>query len=135
MTTALRTFAAVCFLFGIAPTAFAQHRLITQGNDKLAIVNREGQIEWEMKRGGIHDLHVLDSGNIMVQQGASKVVEIDPQKREVVSSYNSAEPNDNRGKPVEVHAFQPLAAGRVVIAESGPARIIEIDREGKLLRE
>ena len=36
-----------------------QHRLITQGNGKLAIVGRDGQIEWEMPWGGIHDLHVL----------------------------------------------------------------------------
>jgi hypothetical protein len=34
-----------------------------------------------------------------------------------------------------VHAFQPLDGGRMMIAESGPGRIIEIDREGKLLSE
>jgi outer membrane protein assembly factor BamB len=34
---------------------------------------------------------------------------------------------------LEVHAFQPLGAGRVFIAESGPARFIEVDRDGKLL--
>jgi len=31
-----------------------------------------------------------------------------------------------------VHSFQPLADGGVMIAESGPARIIEIDRDGKI---
>jgi hypothetical protein len=40
-----------------------------------------------------------------------------------------------RGKRVEVHAFQRLADGITMIAESGPARIIEVDREGKLRRE
>jgi len=55
-------------------SAFAQHRLITQGNDKLAIVGKDSKLEWEMKWGGIHDIHVLPGGNIMVQQGASKVV-------------------------------------------------------------
>lgn len=134
MRTATLPVLAVSILFTTAPL-FAQHRLVTQGNDKLAIVGRDGKIEWEMKWGGIHDIHVIPGGNLMVQQGASKVVEIDVQKREVVWTYNSAEQNGNRGRPVEVHAFQPLGEGRVMIAESGPARIIEVDRQGKLIHE
>ena len=43
--------------------------------------------------------------------------------------------NGNLGKPVEVHAFQPLDNGNVMIAESGPGRIIEVDRTGKLLKK
>ena len=50
---------AVSLLFTAASLGFAQHRLITQGNDKLAIVGQDGKIEWEMKWGGIHDIHVL----------------------------------------------------------------------------
>lgn len=118
-----------------ADRAWGQHRLITQGNNRLAIVDRAGQIEWEMPWGGIHDVHVLPDGHILVQQGAAKVVEIDPATKKVVWSYNSADQNGNQGKPVEVHAFQPLGEGRMMIVESGPARIIEIDRQGKLLHE
>ncbi len=88
-----------------------------------------------MPWGGIHDIHALPHGNFMVQQGASKVVEIDPKKRAVVWTYDAATSNGNQGKRVEVHAFQPLGDDRVMIAESGPARIIEIDRAGKLLSE
>jgi outer membrane protein assembly factor BamB len=109
-------------------------RLAVQGNNRLAIVDREGKIEWEMPWGGIHDIHVLANGNIMVQQGAAKVVEIDRQTKKVIWSYDSASQNGNAGKRVEVHAFQPLANG-VLIAESGTARLIEIDRDGKLLKE
>lgn len=123
------------FLVATPSLAFGEHRLITQGNDKLAIVGRDGKIEWEMKWGGIHDIHVLASGNIMVQQGRSKVVEIDAKTKKVVWSYDSASSNGNGGKAVEVHAFQPLEEGRMIIAESGPARIIEVDRDGKLLKE
>ena len=111
----------------------AQHRLAIQGNGKIAIVASDGKIEWEMPWGGIHDLHVLPNGNLMVQQGSSKVVEIDVATRKVVWTYDSATSNGNAGKKVEVHAFQPLEDGRVMIAESGPARVIEIDRDGKLL--
>ncbi len=117
-----------------APAA-AEHRVLIQGNGNLAIVGADGKTEWEMKWGGIHDLHVLPNGHIMVQQGAATVAEIDPATKKVVWSYDSAKQNGNAGKRVEVHAFQPLEDGGVMIAESGPARIIEIDRDGKLLKE
>jgi outer membrane protein assembly factor BamB len=111
------------------------HRLVIQGNGKLAVVDRKGNIEWEMPWGGIHDIHRLPSGNIMVQRGAASVVEIDYQTKQVIWSYDSSNSNGNQGRPVEVHAFQPLADGHLMIAESGPARIIEIDRNGQLLSE
>ena len=71
----------------------------------------------------------------MVQQGSSKIAEIDIAQRKVVWTYDSATSNGNKGKRVEVHAFQPLDGGRVMIAESGPARIIEVDRAGKMLHQ
>ncbi len=117
------------------PLASAQHRVLVQGNGKLAIVDAQGRVEWDMPWGGIHDLHVLANGHIMVQQGASKVVEIDPKTKKVVWSYDSGTRNGNQGKPVEVHSFQPLADGKVMIAESGIGRIIEIDRAGTIHRE
>ena len=137
-TSRLRIFltikALVCLCIACSP-AFAQHRLITQGNEKLAIVNDKGDIEWEMKWNGIHDIHVLDSGNILTRLGANKVVEIDREKKVVIWTYDSSTQNGNEGKKVEVHAFQPLESGNVMIAESGTARIIEVDRDGKLLKE
>ncbi len=115
--------------------ARAQHRLAIQGNNKLAIIAADGNVEWEMTWGAIHDIHRLKNGNFMVQQGAAVVAEIDAQTKKVVWSYDSAKQNGNEGKKVEVHAFQPLDDDRIMIAEAGPARIIEIDRSGKLLKE
>ena len=136
MFTLMRFASFLFFTFFVAVAAApAQHRVVLQGNGKLAIVDRAGKIEWEMKWGGIHDVHVLPSGNLMVQQMPNKVVEIDVKKNEVVWSYDSAKSNGNEGKRIEVHAFQPLADGKVMIAESGAQRIIEIDRAGKLLSE
>ncbi len=113
----------------------AGHRVIVQGNGKLALVKADGSAEWEMNWGGIHDIHVLKNGHILVQQGAATVAEIDPATKQVVGSYDSARQNGNAGKQVEVHAFQPLSDGGLMIAESGAARIIEVDRDGKLLKE
>src|SRR5688572_924226 len=122
---------SLALLSAVTP-AFARHRLIVQGNNKLAIIDKESKTEWEMPWGAIHDVHVLPNGHILVQQGAAKVAEIDPETKKVVWSYDSAKQNGNDGKRVEVHAFQPLGDGKLMIAESGPTRIIEIDRDGKL---
>ncbi|MFP6751158.1 MAG: PQQ-binding-like beta-propeller repeat protein, partial [Pirellulaceae bacterium] len=64
-----------------------------------------------------------------------KVVEIDPASGKVVWTYDSTQQNGNAGKKVEVHAFQPLENGLVMIAESGVGRIIEVDRDGKIHKE
>lgn len=115
--------------------ALAGHEVLMQGNGKLAIVDLQGHVTWEMPWGGIHDLHVLPSGNIMVQQTMQKVVEIDRESKRVVWTYDAGKRNGNAGRAVEVHAFQPLDNGRIMIAESGPGRIIEIDRDGKIHKE
>lgn len=132
----LAIFFFVTWLLYLVPTnGIAQHRVILQGNDRLAILEVDGLVNWEIPWGGIHDIHVLPGGNIMVQEGKNKIVEIDRGTKKVVWSYDSATQNGNAGKDVEVHAFQPLADGSIMLAESGPGRIIEIDRDGKLLKE
>ncbi|MGV3485666.1 MAG: PQQ-binding-like beta-propeller repeat protein [Planctomycetaceae bacterium] len=126
---------AMCLVVAtIAPSVFAAHGVALQGNGKLAILAADGSIEWEMPWSGIHDIHVLANGNLMVQQGKSKVVEIDRQSKQIVWQYDSATQNGNEGKPVEVHSFQPLADGRVMIAETTALRIIEVNRDGQILK-
>lgn len=122
-------------LGSLAHGAEPGHQVLMQGKKKLAIVDAQGETVWQMPWGGIHDVHVLKNGNIMVQQGRSTVAEIDRETKQVVWSYDAAANNGNQGRRIEVHAFQPLDNGRVMIAESGSARIIEIDREGKLLKQ
>ena len=71
---------------------------------------------------------------MLTQLGWQRIVEYHPTEG-VVWEYDSGTMNGNAGKKVEVHAIQPLPEGRIMIAESGPGRIIEIDREGNLLHE
>ncbi len=131
----LRTAFAFAFAVGITQSAFAQHRVLTVGDDALYMFAPEGAVEWQMPWRGIHDIHFLSNGNILTVQNFKKVVEIDPIAKKVVWEYDAAANNGNAGKPIEIHAIQPLDGGRVMIAESGPARIIEVDRDGKLVRE
>ncbi|MBI1320230.1 MAG: PQQ-binding-like beta-propeller repeat protein [Candidatus Hydrogenedens sp.] len=117
-------------------SAFAQHRVLLQGNDRLAIVGRDGStVEWEMPWPMVHDLHYLDNGHILTVERFRKVVEIDPAAKEVVWDYDAYRKNGNRDRKIEIHAIQPLDDGNVMVAESGAGRIIEIDRDGKLLKE
>jgi len=126
-------FAVVASALTLSSTAFA-HKVLLQGNGKLAVIEN-GKVEWEMKWGGIHDIHALPNGNFMTARNMREIVEIDPKTKKIVWSYNCATMNGNEGKRIEVHAFQPLENGKVFIAESGAGRFIEINREGRILKE
>ncbi len=115
--------------------AVARHRVVLQGQGQLVVLAKDGSVEWSMEWPGIHDLHVLPQGNLMVQQGANRVVEIDRETKQVVWTYDSSTQNGNAGSPIEVHAFQPLGTDRVMIAETGVKRFIEVDRQGRLLKQ
>jgi len=118
-----------------ASPAVAKHQVLLQGEGRLAIVDADGTVSWEMPWGGIHDLHLLENGNVLTRQGPATVVEIDRDSKQVVWSYDAANRNGNQGKKIEVHAFERLTSGDTMIAESGSARIIEVDREGNINQE
>ncbi len=113
------------------------HRLLIADDSthRIALVNADGSIAWEYKIGPIHDLDLLSGGNVLCQLSWTRIVEIEPSSNKIVWEYDSAKRNGNEGKRVEVHAFQRLADGRTMIAESGPGRIIEVDRAGNLVHE
>ena len=99
----------------------------------LAAVAADGTIEWKIPCRQIHDLHLLPDGHLLYQDGWTRIVELDAD-REIVWQYD-AKGNGNATRPVEVHAFQRLPDGSTMIVESGPARIIEVDRAGMVVRE
>lgn len=127
-------FLSICALvLGVAcSSAQAQHAVLVQAGDKIALVAEDGSLAWEQPSHGSHDIHLLENGNILTVQDGHVVVELDPKTNEAVWSYDASKENGNDGKRVEVHAVQPLPGNHVMIAESGPARIIEINHEGKL---
>ncbi|MFM1945288.1 MAG: hypothetical protein RI897_4270 [Verrucomicrobiota bacterium] len=115
-----------------APQAPGRRLLLADDSThRLAIVAPNGSLEWEYEVGAIHDAHVLPNGNMLTQLGWQRVVEINPAK-EIVWEYDAGKMNGNEGKRVEVHAFQRLDDGLTMIAESGPGRIIEVDRAGRI---
>ena len=99
----------------------------------LASIAPDGRVEWRLPVGAIHDLQLLPGGHILYQDGWTRIIELD-EDRTPVWSYD-AKGNGNAGRAVEVHAFQRHADGTTMIVESGPARIIEIGRDGGVRRE
>ncbi len=132
LATTLFSFAATS---AFSADASINHRVLIQGNGKLAIVEPDGSISWEMPWGGIHDLHVLPNGNYLTLKDRDKVVEINPDTKKVVWQYDAGNSNGNQGKRIEVHAAEMIGPDQIMVAESGAARIIEIDREGNLLKK
>lgn len=124
-------------LIAQSPVTAPQRRFIAADSSKqrIAIIGKDGRTEWERRIGPLHDLHVLPGGNILFQESWTKLLEVDPRTDAVVWEYDAATSHGNSGRKVEVHAFQRLESGDTMIAESGPARIIEVDRAGRLKKE
>ena len=54
--------------------------------------------------------------------------------KKIVWKYEAKPKAGYKGR-VEVHAFQPLPDGRRMVAETGNKRIVEVDRDGKIVKE
>jgi hypothetical protein len=110
------------------------YRVLGHDRGKVSIVDAEGKLEWEyVSKCDGHDLAMLPSGNVLLALGPATVAEVSPEKK-VVWKYES-KPKDGYKGRVEVHAFQRLDKGVTLIAESGNRRIIEVDKDGKILHE
>ena len=109
-------------------------RVLAADKGRIAIVNSSGGIDWEAAAPvTVHDLSQLPNGNVLFQTSYQRVVEVTPDKL-VVWSWE-AKPRAGYSGPVEIHAFQRLKNGRTMVAESGNARIIEVDRGGRIVHE
>ncbi len=108
--------------------------LAAEAHKQVAIADGSGKIMWSRAIRQVHDLHILENNHIFVNDGWPQILELNL-LQEVVWSYRSSQLPDNAGRKVEIHGFQRLADGITMIAESGPARIIEINQEGNLLKQ
>ncbi len=103
----------------------------------LAIVDPGdgNKVLWHHPLGAVHDLHLLPNGHFLTQDGWPRVIELNLAK-EIVWEYDATRTNRREGDgKVEIHAYQRLADGSTLIAESGPGRLIEVSPDKNLLRE
>jgi hypothetical protein len=118
-----------------AEVSSPRHGVIAADNGKIVRFNPEGEAVWTLDDvGPVHRIQQLPGGNILTQDGWTRIVEVTPSK-EIAWEYDAATANGNAGRKVEVHAFQRLENGRTMIVENGVGRIIEVDPQGKIQHE
>jgi outer membrane protein assembly factor BamB len=113
-----------------------RHRVLAadRTHGKLAMLAADGTVEWEFANThDVHDLHLLANGNILTHTSHTTVVEITPAK--TIAWKYEAKPKPGYTGKVEVHAFQRLADGNTMIAESGNCRIIEVTPKGEIIKQ
>ncbi|MBK17283.1 MAG: aryl sulfotransferase [Rhodospirillaceae bacterium] len=113
--------------------------------DLIALIDRKsGDLVWEMEDrewGGQHDPRQLENGNItifangseQVDPEFSRVLEINPDTREVVWEYKG-EPVDTFFSP-RVSGAQRLSNGNTLICEGRHGRLFEVTPEGDIVWE
>ena len=127
------TVAPVAYAPG-SPTDVPAHRVLAQDKGHVAVVGADGKVEWEVPcKQNSHDIALLPGGNFLLHTGPATVTEMTP-KKEVVWRYE-AKPKPGYTGRVEVHAFERLADGNTLVAESGNRRLVEVDKAGKVVKE
>jgi hypothetical protein len=110
------------------------HRFIAQDKGHVQIISAKGEVEWEYPCSFTsHDISVLPNGNMLLNTGPATIIEVTPQKQ-VVWQHTSTPKAPYTGA-VEIHGFQRLRNGLTMIAETGNLRIIEVDRDGKIVHQ
>ncbi|QDT94611.1 Arylsulfotransferase (ASST) [Gimesia aquarii] len=137
-------FAMILTCLFVNASAYAERLVLVSasyGKNIIAICDQQGNVIWSQKtagpskgHAGHHDIHLLPNGNILYHDSWTKTTEMTLDKQ-VVWSYDSATMNGNNGKRVDVHAFARLPNGNTMITESGVGRIIEVDRDGKIMHQ
>lgn len=104
--------------------------LVASYTNKAAyVVSSDDRILWEAKvDGSCQDAWLTADGDVLLSGGRQvKVVRPD---KSVVWQYDGP-----KGQPIEIHSCQPLPDGGALFGEGGPDRIVELGRDGKLVKE
>ena len=126
-------FALLC----AAPVVGAETRsfvLTDSSKGRLAIVGEDGSTEFETKIGPLHDVHVLENGNLLFQSNWQTLVELDRSTGKNVWEYHARKAVPKYEGRLEVHAFQRLPNGRTMLAISGPSVIVQVERDGTVAK-
>ncbi|HEV3384589.1 MAG TPA: PQQ-binding-like beta-propeller repeat protein [Gemmata sp.] len=133
----MRLFLSCFVLLAVTSTYAAEqpaYRVLAQDKGKVAIVGADGKVEWEVEcKYNSHDICLLPNGNLLLHTAAATVTEMTP-KKEIVWKYE-AKPKPGYKGGIEIHAFQRLPDGNTMVAESGNRRIVEVDKDGKIVKE
>lgn len=91
---------------------------------KVFIVGADGKVKWEMAAPNCNDLWALPNGNLLFTTGHG-VMEVTREKK-AVFRYESKS---------EIYACQRLADGNTFVGECNTGRILELDPQGRIVKE
>lgn len=121
--------------FSVAESA-RDYKVLGADKKHVAIVNSKGEIEWEVPNPDareIHDIQMLPNGNVLFQTSYTTVVEVNRDKKTVWQ--HESKPKEGYTGKVEIHSYQRLKNGLTLIAESGNTRLVEVDKNDKIVKE
>ncbi len=95
------------------------------GANMIRIVSAQGEIVWEHRVDRPQDAWQLPNGNVLFThlRGVKEIT----RGKEIVWEYQTEKPN-------EVHSCQPLPKDVVMVGLSGPCEILEVGRDGAILK-
>src|SRR5262245_7693481 len=132
MTALIEMYLAVALTMAVAETP--KYRVLAADKGKVSLVNADGSVAWSVdNKTEVHDVQLLPNGNFLFPTSRTTVVEMSPEKK-IVWSY-TAQPKPGYTGAIEIHACQRADDGLTMVAESGNARIVEVDRAGKVVHE
>ena len=103
-------------------------QILTTGSGKVLLLDKTGKTLWEHKGQNCSDVWMLANGNVLLAD--NNVVEINPKTDKVVWTYR---PPQQKGGGT--FTCQRLADGNTMVGENSAGRIVEVDKEGKIVFE
>jgi hypothetical protein len=102
--------------------------VLAAGDNKVLILSPEGKVLWQHPAGLTHDAWMLPNGNVLFADGAS-VTEVTPEHK-VVFQYKA-----KVQKGGGTFTCQRLEDGNTLIGENSTGRLLEVDKDGKVVFE
>jgi outer membrane protein assembly factor BamB len=99
--------------------------VLATGNGRVLLLSPQGEVTWEHPAGNIHSARRLPNGNVLFADG--NITEVTPDHR-VVFSYK---PENQKGGGA--YSCQRLANGNTVVGENASGRVVEVDKDGKVV--
>jgi predicted Rdx family selenoprotein len=99
--------------------------VLAAGSGRVLLLSTQGDVVWEHKAGTVHDAWVLPSGNVLFADG--NITEV-TREHKVVFEYK---PEIQKGGGA--YSCQRLPNGNTVVGENASGRVVEVDKDGKVV--
>lgn len=126
----MRRFAAVVAMaagmaFGEGVEGTLDAQVLVGGSGRVMLLSTKGEVVWEHQAGTVHDAWLLPNGNVLFADGNITEVTRD---HKVVFEYK---PEIQKGGGA--YSCQRLPNGNTVVGENASGRVVEVDKNGKVV--